>query len=76
VRGGDAGEEARDSRKLASRTGKIRYLQRILDTGTAPYRHEAAPRKLVSPAVNRYVPISPSDSRADVEAAGAWSGGY
>lgn len=68
-------EEARDARKLISISGKGRYLQRIPDAGTAPYRDEK-PLEKSGPVINRFVPTQPSGSRADVRAIGHWSGGY
>lgn len=69
-------EEANDYRQLTSVSGQPRYLRRIPDSGSSPYKSVKAPKVFIRPVVNHYEPVPPSGSRADVESRGQWDGGF
>ncbi|MCF6179287.1 MAG: ethylbenzene dehydrogenase-related protein [Geopsychrobacter sp.] len=70
------GQEEENSIPLRSLSGKVRYLSRISDTGTAPYQKVARPQVKTNQVVSRFFPVKPTGSRADVQAKGRWVSGF
>ena len=70
------GGEANEAKKLISFTGKERYLRRISDSGQGTYRKLQAPQQKTDQVINRFLPLQPVGSRADVKARGEWSNGF
>ena len=66
--------ELPDSKKLTSKSGKIMYLQRIGDKGTAAYKTTLF-TEYQEGSMPHFESQTPSGSRADVRAKGSWAGG-
>lgn len=72
----DSAGEADEVKSLRSFSGKKRYLERVVDSGAAPYREVAAPKSEGAPLLIHFEPAQPSGSRADVTARGRWDNGF
>lgn len=66
---------AKKSSEKISVTGKKRYLSRFSDAGSAPYK-SYEPKVYEGDLVDAFPAVAPDGSQADVQAKGAWNGGF